>query len=86
MQLAYMTIQALAGACRQSAQQSSVIRVAALAQPLPGVGRWIVMRGNWDDEPARLVEWRNGLAQATSNGAKTRCAESIDRTARCCCA
>ena len=69
MQLTFMTIQALTVACRQSTRQigiGSVMRVAALAQPLSGEGRWMVMRGNWNEEPDRLVEWRDGLPRKTS--------------------
>lgn len=60
MQTTFMTIQALQFAAKQSADsilRRSPLRVAALAQPVSGRGKWLVCRLTWDTEPARAVEF-----------------------------
>jgi hypothetical protein len=66
-----MTIQALGVACRQSAalvRAGSVIRVAALAQPVPYAGAWSAVRIDWSSEPGRAAEWRDGLPHTNPRG------------------
>lgn len=60
MQTAFMTVEALRFAAARSSQlasDGSKIRIAAFAQPEPGIGKWDACRLDWSDEPGRAAEF-----------------------------
>jgi hypothetical protein len=59
VQTTYMTIQALRFALSRTAsliRSTSLLRIAAYAQPVPGAGSWGAVRFEWRNEPERLNE------------------------------
>lgn len=67
MQTTFMTTHALRWAMRQSAaliRAKSLLRISALAQPVPYAGSLTPVRFNWSDEPDRVENFARDLRHA----------------------
>jgi hypothetical protein len=68
----FLTPEALQFSARRNAElvaAGSVIRVAALAQPVPHKGSWQTGRLDWSNEPDRILSFAPNPSPATTTGA-----------------